>query len=145
MRERSSIGYSLARWIVLSSCLALSACVPLEEQHSEAGTAAPPNVVATAQQGSAQTVQQMPVNFFLAQEQPAEGLSALETANGTIWLSPQAVFTQADLRTVEPRRWDGSQQAFVRFGFVAQATQTLADLSKRYAGKILVITVGRDI
>ena len=112
----------------------------------QAGMADPPGMTASAIPSiKTPGAEAVAVNFLLAQDQQDKGLSPLATANGVIWVLPQAALTQADLRAVEPRRWDARNQAFVRFGFVPSGAEKLADLSRRYPGKIIVVTVGPHI
>ncbi|CAM5180068.1 hypothetical protein CDEF62S_04361 [Castellaniella defragrans] len=167
MRSR----FALACGVLLSS-LMLAACqhqttkpdvaraplaAPEMAPPALAGSApASPTQMPSAQNAPVQTpraqtapAQKAPVGFMLAQGQQAGGLSRLMTANGAIWVLPQPVMTQADLNSVQARRWNPGQanqgQAFVRFSFSPAGAKNLADISRRYAGKILVVTVGRAI
>jgi hypothetical protein len=89
-------------------------------------------------------VQYLPVDFYLAQDKQAKGLSRLQAGKSVLWFSPQAVMTRADLESVQPRR-TAKGQPFVRFTFTQPGAKKLDEITTRYKGKVLITTVGRNI
>lgn len=105
--------------------------------------AAASNAVAEApQQAFAQ--QPTEVLFRLAQPEQAQGLSELRLSDGSLWVLPQPVLSRADLTSVEPVQ-SQQGQAFVRFGFNQEGARKLSELSRRFQGKLLVLTVADNL
>ncbi len=128
--------------------LLLGACqAPLKRQQAELPP--PPDMTMSASAAvpahREPAASQASVNFLLAQDEKDPRLSALAVAGGTIWVLPKPFLTHTDLHAVQARRWDARGQAFVRFGFTPGAAEKLADMSRRYPGKIIVVTVGQHI
>lgn len=99
--------------------------------------------VAAAQPAVSQHAQQQQatqVLFRLAQTELATGLSELRLSDGSLWVLPQPVLSRADLASVEPLQTEQGQ-ALVRFGFNQDGARKLSELSRRYQGKLLVLTV----
>lgn len=94
---------------------------------------------ASAEQTAAQPAS---VDFRLAQGESDENLSKLELPNdaGTVWYIPQPILTRENINNAEPRRTK-DDQAFVRFTFSADGAKQLADVSQRFPGKLLVLTI----
>lgn len=165
--NRSSLAAAL-----VTLTLALSGCEALQAQKgstgsqpsAEAGAAAaaqnppaPPAIPATAPgaaanpgatpqsaQAAAGQQQGTPVFFLLAQQDQAQGLSELKLKDGSVWYLPQAALSRDDLTRVTPmQQKDG--KGVLRFDFNPAGAKKLADLSRRYQGKLLVLVVGHDV
>lgn len=103
-----------------------------------AGTAAP------AQPQAAQNAQAPAVEFRLAQNEKDNGLQPLKLNDRQLWVLPQPVFTRADLQSVTPvKSRDG--RAYVRFQFNQAGASKLANVTQRYAGKYLLLTVNGQL
>ncbi|WP_415358983.1 SecDF P1 head subdomain-containing protein [Kerstersia gyiorum] len=107
---------------------------------------------AAAQQQQQQQAAQAPaansapaVSFFLAQAQPAEGLSEVVlNPNTRLYALPQPVFTQQDLQQVLPVR-NNQGQVFLRFDFNEQGAQKLATVTSRAQGNYLILSMRDQI
>lgn len=85
------------------------------------------------------------VSFFLAQAQPAEGLSEVVlNPNTRLYALPQPVFTQQDLQQVLPVR-NNQGQVFLRFDFNEQGAQKLATVTSRAQGNYLILSMRDQI
>lgn len=98
----------------------------------------------TAGQQAPPTQQPVSVDFRLAQAKPAAGLKELKFSDGSIWYLPQPVLARSDLVRVEPLQTQRGQ-AYVRFFFSQAGAQKLAAISKRYPGKLLVLTLNNSL
>ena len=96
------------------------------------------------QQGARQPPHQAEVFFRLAQAEKAKGLSELRLSSGSIWVLPQPVLSRGDLSSVEPIQTQQGK-AFVRFGFTQDGARKLLELSRRFQGKLLVLTIDNDL
>ena len=124
----------------------LAGCQQMPQKtQSSALTQPPPVMQRSAQsQSAAPAAQQARVDFRLAQPAKAAGLSELKFPDGSLWYNPQPVLTRADLSSVEPRRTaDG--HPYIRFKFSALGAQKLAAVTKRYSGKLLVLTLNNSL
>ena len=84
------------------------------------------------------------VLFRLAQTEPAQGLSEVKLSDGSLWIQPQAVLSRADLSGVEPLQTQQGQ-ALVRFHFNPIGARKLAEISRRFEGKLLVLTINNQL
>ncbi|KAA0890597.1 preprotein translocase subunit SecD [Pusillimonas sp. ANT_WB101] len=100
--------------------------------------------VAAAQPAASQQAQATQVFFRLAQTESAEGLSELQLSDGSLWVLPQPVLSRADLASVEPLQTKQGQ-ALVRFGFNQEGARKLSELSRRYQGKLMVVTIADNL
>ncbi|HWK60588.1 MAG TPA: preprotein translocase subunit SecD [Eoetvoesiella sp.] len=96
------------------------------------------------QPGARQPRHRAEVFFRLAQAKEAKGLSELRLSGGSIWVLPQPVLSRADLSSVEPIQTQQGR-AFVRFGFTQEGARKLQALSRRFPGKLLVLTIDNDL
>lgn len=104
-------------------------------------TVAAAQTAASPQQQQQQATQ---VFFRLAQTESAEGLSELQLSDGSLWVLPQPVLSRADLASVEPLQTKQGQ-ALVRFGFNQEGARKLSELSRRYQGKLMVVTIADNL
>lgn len=135
-------------------CLALLVgCSSISQDQSADDDAAPaatgpaesaPRPGQSAPQADEAEVGPAPVSFFLAQEEQDGDLIELKLADGSLWASPDAILTRADLNSVEPRRTQDGQ-AFVRFGFSQAGSAKLAEIAGQHSGKLLLVAVGNDV
>ena len=102
--------------------------------------AAPPPAPAQ----SNRPLQYLPVDFYLGQQKPANGLVRFKTRESEVWMAPQPVMTRADLSSVQPRR-GATGQPFVRFMFSSEGARKFEQITARYHGKILVVSVGKTV
>ncbi|MFT0545818.1 SecDF P1 head subdomain-containing protein [Allopusillimonas ginsengisoli] len=100
--------------------------------------------VAAAQPAASQQARATQVFFRLAQTESASGLSELRLSDGSLWVLPQPVLSRADLASVEPLQTEKGQ-ALVRFGFNQTGARKLSELSRRYQGKLLVLTIADNL
>lgn len=97
-----------------------------------------------AAQNAAAPVSATPVDFRLAQTTPAQGLEELKLADGSLWILAQPVLNRSDLSTVEPRQ-TAQGQFYIRFGFNQTGARKLAEISNKYPGKLLVLTINNEL
>jgi preprotein translocase subunit SecD len=103
---------------------------------TQAAMAAAPAQAAPATQASAAPV----VEFRLAQPESAAGLQPLKVGDLQLWVLPQPVLTRADLQTVAPvKSRDG--HSYVRFQFSQAAAPRLAQVTQRFSGKFLLLSI----
>lgn len=102
-----------------------------------------PQGAAQPQAGSS-AVRQTRVDFWLAQPARAAGLSELKLRDGALWYNSRPVLIRTDLSSVEPRR-TADDHAYVRFKFSPQGARKLADVTERFPGKLLVLTLDNSL
>jgi preprotein translocase subunit SecD len=95
-----------------------------------------PAQTAPATQGSRVPV----VEFRLAQPESAAGLQPLKVGDRQLWVLPQPVLTRADLQTVAPVK-SREGHSYVRFQFTQAAAPRLAQVSERFPGKFLLLSI----
>lgn len=128
---------------IFLSTIFLAGCQNMPRKQAAAPANPPGQQTATRQQ-SASATQPASVDFRLAQAQPAAGLKELKFADGAIWYLPQPVLARSDLVRVEPLQTKKGQ-AYVRFVFSQEGARKLEAISKRYPGKLLVLTLNNSL
>lgn len=81
------------------------------------------------------------VRVMLARTQSAQGLTALQLQNGTVWYDAQPVLTRADLAQATALR-GSDNHGIVRLTFNAVGARKLALIAQRFQGNYLVLFVG---
>ena len=84
------------------------------------------------------------VLFRLAQTEQAQGLTEVKLSDGSLWVQPQPVLSRADLSGVEPLQTQQGQ-ALVRFHFNQIGARKLAEISRRFPGKLLMLTINNQL
>ncbi|CAM5180314.1 hypothetical protein CDEF62S_04393 [Castellaniella defragrans] len=127
----------------------LAGCQQMPRKDQSSALTQPPAVQPAASQAQASAPAapaqaQTRVDFRLAQQAKAAGLSELKFGDGSLWYNPQPVLTRADLSSVEPRRTaDG--HPYLRFKFSALGAQKLSQVTQRFPGKLLVLTLDNSL
>ena len=143
----------LRRWLAQAGVVLVSALLaschtmqpqqlpqPQQPQPQQNTQAAPPPAPAQIDRAS----QYLPVDFYLAQQKSANGLVRLKLGKNEVWVAPQPVMTRADLASVQPRR-GAKGQPFVRFTFSSEGARKFEQITTRYHGKIMVISIGKTV
>lgn len=136
--------------VSLAAAVLLAGCVPPSQPRpTTPPPQSTPTTTSSAQQAkpapaAPQTAQQPRVDFHLAQGTQGKGLKELKLPNGTIWYLPEPVLTRADLSNVQSEH-TSKGQAFVRFTFNKQGAGKLANITNRYKGRLLVLTVNGSL
>ncbi|USP49607.1 SecDF P1 head subdomain-containing protein [Alcaligenes faecalis] len=125
--------------VLLAGCETTAPAQKTADANNAVGAA---NQVAATQQ--AQMRQATQVFFRLAQTEPSEGLSELKLRDSSLWVLPQPVLSREDLAGVEPLQTKQGQ-GLVRFGFNQEGARKLAELSRRYQGKLLLVSVADNL
>jgi preprotein translocase subunit SecD len=110
---------------------------------ARASAMAPAPATAMATSTAAQQTAKAPVvEFRLAQSQPDTGLQRVQIGNQVMWVLPQPVLTRSDVRSlVAVKSREGKD--YVQFTFTPAAAPRLAEISQRYRGKYLLLSVDR--
>jgi preprotein translocase subunit SecD len=105
---------------------------------TQVAAAPPPAPVLGAPATQASTVPV--VEFRLAQPESAAGLQPLKVGDRQLWVLPQPVLTRADLQTVAPVK-SREGISYVRFQFTQAAAPRLAQVTQRFPGKFLLLSI----
>jgi preprotein translocase subunit SecD len=80
------------------------------------------------------------VEFRLAQPEQAAGLQPLKVGDLQLWVLPQPVLTRGDLQTVAPVKTPEGH-SYVRFQLTQAAAPRLAQVTQRFPGKFLLLSI----
>lgn len=125
--------------LAAGALLALSACQTPPAAGGATGSQPSPAAVSS---GAGSSVEQ--VEFFVGQAQPADGLTALQVQDGTLYIQRIPVMTRADLREAVPLV-DKQGKNFVGLRFTDAGAHKLNEISTQNIGKVLAVVVGRDL
>lgn len=106
----------------------------------------PPQLKATPAQASPapQATAAPVVEFRLAQPQKDAGLQPVTLGKQQLWVLPQPVLTRADLQSVVAVK-SREGRSFVRFQLNQAGAPKLAQLSRRFPGKFLLLTINSQL
>lgn len=108
-------------------------------------TAAAPGQTSTTQPAApAESVGASPVEFYLAQTEPGQGLMEVKLPDGALYMQRKAVLTRADL-TESAALVDKQGQNFVGLRFSEEGARKLNEISTQNVGKMLALVVERQL
>lgn len=140
MKLRVQRIYTVSLLLLLT--IAVAGCATSEVKPDKTANAQETTTTTAAKQ--APETQAASFAVFMAQPQADKRLKKLQFGSNTVWYLPRPLLTRQNLASVQPRRTQQGK-AFVRVTLKTKAAQRLAAITKRYPGKLLLVTVGNNL